>query len=1071
MQNKFTTSINIQRDFNKDLKYIATANVKSIFNQLVNGFQTGIHSFNIIGSYGTGKSSFILAFEKNLNNKIEYFAKVNGQFNGIKKFEFINIIGEYSSLEKTIKKELGEEGERDTIEILNDYYNKVSKENKFLLFVIDEFGKFLEFASKNNPDKELYFIQKLAEFANDINKNIILLTTLHQDFSTYSGSLDFNQRKEWDKVKGRFKELAFNEPVEQLLFLAAEYIDGKKQISNRVNFNKLFNIIKGSNIISLSDSIDINVAEKLFPLDLLSSSILTLSLQRYGQNERSLFTFLYSEDTDSYNVVKNNGSLFSLDKVYNYLINNFYSILNTPILNPDGRQWASIREAIEKIEGFWSKDIVDAVKIVKCIGLLNAFSTYKSSVSKDFLVKYADLSLNIKSSAELIDKLEQSKIIRYAEYRSQYILVSGTDMDINKEIEEAGAFVDKDTDIIPKLKEYINFPYIPAKAIQYETGTPRFFEFVISEEPINLIPQGEIDGFVNIIFGVNLSSIEVEDFSKQQENAILYAYFKESKSIYDILFQIDKISYVINNADTDDRVAIKELNRQKYHEITKLNNYIKENLFESRNISWYYKGKQVVFKNKTDFNKFLSDICRNVYDKTAIYKNESVNKHKISTTISSARKNLFNALLNNWDKENLGIDKFPPEKAVYLTLLNETGIHRKKSNGWYMGNPHKDSGLADIWKVSEDFFEKAKNKKRNLIELVEMLSERPYKLKQGFIDFWLPLFLFLKREDFALFFQDNYIPDITLDIADLLNKSIKDFSVKTYNIAGPKLELFNEYRRLINLDEKEQANQKGLVETIKPFLIFYKQLPDYTKQTKDLSRNALRLREAIAKAKEPVETFFDAFPKAIGFKDLNLKSKEDFLPEFLTHLKSAIKELRTSLNDYFDYLEMIIVKEQGIKDKTFEIYKKQIIKRYKPIKSGLLSNNIKVFFNRLNSPIEERNAWIDSLVQILMGKRLDKIVDEEKNMLEEKLIDSFRELDKLIPVHKVKKTNKKDQIIKFDITTEKGTRTNQFIVSENKIKEVEELESKVLTLLQDEKDNLIKKAAIIKILQKGINND
>ena len=64
MQTKFTTSINIERDFDKDLKYIPTINAKSIFNQLVNSFQTGIHSFNIIGSYGTGKSSFILAFEK-----------------------------------------------------------------------------------------------------------------------------------------------------------------------------------------------------------------------------------------------------------------------------------------------------------------------------------------------------------------------------------------------------------------------------------------------------------------------------------------------------------------------------------------------------------------------------------------------------------------------------------------------------------------------------------------------------------------------------------------------------------------------------------------------------------------------------------------------------------------------------------------------------------------------------------------------------------------------------------------------------------------------------------------------
>lgn len=32
------------------------------------------------------------------------------------------------------------------------------------------------------------------------------------------------QRQEWNKVKGRFQEIVFNEPVEQLLYLAARRI-------------------------------------------------------------------------------------------------------------------------------------------------------------------------------------------------------------------------------------------------------------------------------------------------------------------------------------------------------------------------------------------------------------------------------------------------------------------------------------------------------------------------------------------------------------------------------------------------------------------------------------------------------------------------------------------------------------------------------------------------------------------------------------------------------------------------------------------------------------------------------
>jgi len=219
---KFSTSVNIERDIEKDFDYIVTPNSKSVFNQLLNNYHAGIHSFNIIGSYGTGKSSFLLALEKNLKKENIYFAPPNGQFNGLSQFKFLNIVGKYTSLENLIAEKLNlNTNSKNLLKELDNYYKQVEKENKFLIILIDEFGKVLEYAANNNPERELYFIQQFSEFVNNTNYNILFLTTLHQTFSSYSIFLTNSQRNEWDKVKGRFKEIAFNEPVEQLLFLAA----------------------------------------------------------------------------------------------------------------------------------------------------------------------------------------------------------------------------------------------------------------------------------------------------------------------------------------------------------------------------------------------------------------------------------------------------------------------------------------------------------------------------------------------------------------------------------------------------------------------------------------------------------------------------------------------------------------------------------------------------------------------------------------------------------------------------------------------------------------------------------
>ncbi|MEM6738213.1 MAG: hypothetical protein AAF620_19305, partial [Bacteroidota bacterium] len=224
---RYTTSTNIERDVKNDIHYITTPNALDVYQRLIQGYKSGHHSFNIIGSYGTGKSSFLWALEKNLQNDKAYFAPLNGQFNGIKQFDFFKIIGEANSLTDVLREKLNLKSTASDDVLFKEIVarsKKLKNEGKILIFLIDEFGKFLEYAARNNPEKELYFIQKLAETANDPERNVILITTLHQNFGAYAKGLDRAQKKEWEKVKGRLIDISFDEPVEQLLFLASERI-------------------------------------------------------------------------------------------------------------------------------------------------------------------------------------------------------------------------------------------------------------------------------------------------------------------------------------------------------------------------------------------------------------------------------------------------------------------------------------------------------------------------------------------------------------------------------------------------------------------------------------------------------------------------------------------------------------------------------------------------------------------------------------------------------------------------------------------------------------------------------
>ena len=70
------------------------------------------------------------------------------------------------------------------------FFAEAENRDEFVFIVIDEFGKLLEYAAKNNPERELYIFQKFTEFVNSEERNVILLTTLHQNFNSYARVLN-----------------------------------------------------------------------------------------------------------------------------------------------------------------------------------------------------------------------------------------------------------------------------------------------------------------------------------------------------------------------------------------------------------------------------------------------------------------------------------------------------------------------------------------------------------------------------------------------------------------------------------------------------------------------------------------------------------------------------------------------------------------------------------------------------------------------------------------------------------------------------------------------------------------
>jgi hypothetical protein len=86
-----------------------------------------------------------------------------------------------------------------------------------ILLILDELGKFLEFAALHPQQGDVFLLQRLAEAAaRSGDEAFFVVGLLHQGFTSYTDHLDQSVQREWEKAAGRFEEIVFNHPIEQL---------------------------------------------------------------------------------------------------------------------------------------------------------------------------------------------------------------------------------------------------------------------------------------------------------------------------------------------------------------------------------------------------------------------------------------------------------------------------------------------------------------------------------------------------------------------------------------------------------------------------------------------------------------------------------------------------------------------------------------------------------------------------------------------------------------------------------------------------------------------------------------
>ncbi|RRR65586.1 MAG: hypothetical protein EI684_22670 [Candidatus Viridilinea halotolerans] len=172
-----------------------------------------------------------------------------------------------------------------------------------LLLLVDELGQFLDYAARQDEERDLFVLQSLAEAAaRSGDAPVLVVTILHQAFERYTLNAGPTRRIEWAKVQGRFVDLPFQEPASEMLrMVAAALRPATRDLLHAQRTAWADRMAPAADALGLRPA-TIGSAEwnriiaDSYPLHPMVLVALPVLFRQLAQNERSLFAFLHSDE-------------------------------------------------------------------------------------------------------------------------------------------------------------------------------------------------------------------------------------------------------------------------------------------------------------------------------------------------------------------------------------------------------------------------------------------------------------------------------------------------------------------------------------------------------------------------------------------------------------------------------------------------------------------------------------------------------------------------------------------------------------------------------------------------------
>ena len=994
--------------------YILTSRASEAMLRLAKGLcrRSTQRAFRVTGPYGSGKSSFGLLVAKLCDRSDERANTLASRALGDQEFPIfapLVLVGRHASMARELligiakraRSRFGEgdeQGKRcddllsaaaagariDTDDVLNQLAGLSARlkqsEGAGLLVLVDEMGRFLEFAASNHATEDPALFQQLAERASGSqNPDLSVVAFLHHRFDDYLASNDDWSSKEWVRSAERYEEIAFTEPREQSVHLLAQALKTYKPHSAAIRkvSDRLYGQASERSLFAIAkqDKQELCVpACSLYPLHPASLACLTSAASRFGQHDRSIFSFLQSTEPAGFQrfahaETYDEKTWYRVDHVFDYLAS--LSGLRFDSRDRD-RRWALGCEAVEEIAGQDN----NRTRILKAVAVLAALEPVPGlRADHDTLAWALDLDGDVVKAQ--IERLVSDRALYERVASNDYCLWSNSSVDLGHWYAEAERAIRKPGRLDRDFGEATLLRPIIAQRHYHEFGTLRSFA-------IRFGPNGTADGGSDgeiVILPVHPS--QDAETARSEAKALSrnlgplgMVHLRHIKS-EDLIIshQLQCWKWIEANCAElrMDDLARSEVQRSISGLDHRLQSRLAPLAFGHGAADWFYAGHQETITDRAALSRRLSEISSDVFKDTPILRNELINRTKLSSAIAAARMRLLKRMIENETAEHLGLTGAPPERTIYRSLFDATSMHRQVDGvlGFHPPSEKDDLKWSAVWNHVNKLVRA--DDPVSFDTLMSELAQVPYGLRAGPALLLIVAVMLHHRSTIALIERGTFQPELTEAHFMRLAKNPGNFALKRLS-AETEADILEHLASRLSIFQAERpaAELKSIVEGL---FVWWRGVSEYARETKQVDGVTNAVRTALKKAREPIELLFVTLPEACSARSDERVDAERYaavLDHALTQIADALPQLR---------LQAEVRLRDAFGAKSLSGLRKQIRADYEDHLMHLGDYKLRAFIERAMNDELSEELWLDGVASLLVGKRLES--------WEDRLLDQF----------------------------------------------------------------------------------